>query len=217
VHPDADVEDTAQPTTAAWSVPTITVDIQNLPKDAVATTHLSLLHDLRGDPHNIIAYTDGSQLSTQTGTGFYIPHGLPNPVCAIIPLGTTSEVFDAELKAIAECLCTCLKYIKWHHLHNHSIHLFTDNQSAILHAMRLDRGPGQETALNILHTTNALLQCSALVTLHYVPGHTDIEGNEEVDHLAKLATSHSRLASMPITLSWLWCRIKEQQSANWAN
>jgi hypothetical protein len=112
VPPDANVEDTAQPTTAPWSIPTITIDIQNLPKDAVVTAHLSLLHDLHGDPHNIITYTDGSQLSTQTGAGFYMPHGLPNPVRAIIPLGTTSKVFDVELKAIAECLCTCLKYIK---------------------------------------------------------------------------------------------------------
>jgi hypothetical protein len=144
VHPDADVDDTAQPTTAPWSAPTITVDIQNLPKDAAATAHLSLLHDLRGDPQNVIAYTDGSQLSTQTGAGFYIPHGLPNPIRTVIPLGSTSEVFDAELKAIAECLRTYLKYIKRHRLHDCSIHLFTDNQSAILRAMRLDRGPGQE-------------------------------------------------------------------------
>jgi ribonuclease HI len=110
-----------------------------------------------------------------------------------------------ELKAIAEYLHTYLKYIKWHYLHDHSIHLFTNNQSAILHATRLDRGPGQETALDILHTTNTLLQRSAPVTLHWVPSHTDIEGNEEADHLAKLATSCPPLTSIPITLSWLWC------------
>jgi ribonuclease HI len=217
VHPDADVEDTAQPITAPWSAPTITVDIQNLPKDAAATAHLSFRHDLRGDPHNIIAYTDGSQLSTQTGAGFYIPHGLPNPVRTVIALGSTSEVFDVELKAIAECLRTYLKYIKRHRLHDRSIHLFTDNQSAILCATRLDRGPGQETALDILHTTNTLLQRSAPVTLHWVPGHTDIEGNEEADRLAKLATSCPPRASTPITLSWLRRQIKEQHSADWAD
>jgi ribonuclease HI len=189
VHPNADVEDTAQPTTAPWSAPTITIDIQNLPKDKAAITHLSLLHNLCNDPHNIITYTDGSQLSTQTGAGFYIPHSLPNPVHAVIPLGTTSEVFNVELKAITECLRTYRKYIEQHCLHDHSIHLFTNNQSAILHTTRLDRGPGQETALDILHTTNTLLQCSAPVTLHWVPGHTDIEGNEEADCLAKLAAS----------------------------
>jgi ribonuclease HI len=216
VPPDADVEDTAQPTTTPWNVPTITVDIQDLPKDEAVTAHLSLLYDLCDNPYNVIAYTNGSQLSTQTGAGFYIPHGLHNPVRTIIPLGTTSEVFDAELKAIAECLHTYLKYIKRHRLHDRSIHLFTNNQSAILRASRLGTGPGQETALDILHTTNALLQCSAPVTLHWVPGYTDIEGNEEADCLAKLATSRPPLTSIPITLSWLQRQIKEQQSADWA-
>jgi ribonuclease HI len=216
VPPDADVEDTAQPTTARWNAPTTTVDIQDLPKDEAVTAHLSLLHDLCDDPRNIITYTDGSQLSTQTGAGFYIPHSVPNPICTVIPLGSTSEVFDVELKAIAECLHTCLKYIKRHRLHDCSIDLFTDNQSAILRASRLDRGPGQETTLNILHTSNALLQRSAPVTLHWVPGHIDIEGNEEADCLAKLATSCHPLASTSISLSWLQCRIKEQHSTDWA-
>jgi hypothetical protein len=139
VPPDADVKDTAQPTTAPWNAPSITIDIQDLPKDEAATTDLSLLHNLCDDPHNVIAYTNGSQLSTQSGAGFYIPHGLTNPVHTIIPLETTSTVFDTELKAIAECLHTCLKYIKWSHLHDHSIHLFTDIQSAILYTSRLDR------------------------------------------------------------------------------
>jgi hypothetical protein len=112
VHPNANVEDTAQPTTTPWNVPTITIDIQNLPKDKAATAHLSLLHNLHNNPHNVIAYTDSSQLSTQTGAGFYNPYGLPNPIRTIIPLGTTSEVFDMELKAITEYLHTCLKYIK---------------------------------------------------------------------------------------------------------
>jgi hypothetical protein len=112
VPQDTNVKDTAQPTTAPWNVPTITVDIQGLPKDEVVTAYLSHLHDLCNDPHNIITYTDGSQVSTQTSVGFYIPHSLPNPIGAIIPLGTTSEVFDAELKAITEFLRTCLKYIK---------------------------------------------------------------------------------------------------------
>jgi hypothetical protein len=163
---DADVEDTAQPTTAPWSAPTITVNIQNLPKDVAVTPYLSLLYNLHGNPHNVITYTDSSQLSTQTGVGFYIPHCLPNPIRTIIPLGTTSKVFDMELKAITEYLRTYLKYIKQHCLHDRSMHLFTDNQSAILHTTRLDRGPGQETALDILHTTNALLQYSAPVTLY---------------------------------------------------
>jgi hypothetical protein len=45
---------------------------------------------------------------------------------AIIPVGTTSEVFDAELKAISECLTSCCKYILQYRLRHRSIYLFTD-------------------------------------------------------------------------------------------
>jgi hypothetical protein len=79
VPPDADVKDIAQPTTVPWNAPTITMDIQDLPKDEVVTTYLSLLHNLYDNPYNIITYTDSSQLSTQTGTGFYIPIASPTP------------------------------------------------------------------------------------------------------------------------------------------
>jgi ribonuclease HI len=85
---------------------------------------------------------------------------------AIIPIGTTSEVFDAELKAISEYLTSCCKYILQHHLRHCSIHLFTDNQSAILHASKSNRGPSQETALDILHTIGDLLNRVIPITLH---------------------------------------------------
>jgi hypothetical protein len=60
VPPDANVEDTAQPTTTPWNAPTITVDIQDLPKDEAVTAYLSLLYDLCDDPYNVITYTNGS-------------------------------------------------------------------------------------------------------------------------------------------------------------
>jgi hypothetical protein len=104
VLPDVDIEDTAQPTAAPWTTPTVRIDIPELPKDEATIEHLSLLCRLHRNPRNVVADTDGSQLTGHTGAGYYIPHGLPHPVRAIIPMGTTSEVFDAELKAISECL-----------------------------------------------------------------------------------------------------------------
>jgi hypothetical protein len=85
---------------------------------------------------------------------------------AIIPMGITSQVFDTELKAISECLTSCRKYILQYHLQYCSIHLFTDNQSGILCASKSDRGPGQETALDILHTIGDLLNHGISVTIY---------------------------------------------------
>jgi hypothetical protein len=104
VLPDADIEDTAQPIATPWTTPTVQIDIPELPKNEATITHLSLLHRLHLDPHNVIDYTDGSQLTSHTGASYYIPHGLPHPMQAIIPIGTMSEVFNAELKAISKCL-----------------------------------------------------------------------------------------------------------------
>jgi ribonuclease HI len=183
----------------------VQIDIPKLPKNQATIKYLSLLRCLHGNPHNIVAYPDSCQLTGHTGAGYYIPHGLPYPVQAIIPMGTTSEVFDAELKAISECLTSCCKYILQHHLQHCSIHLFTDNQSAILHASKPDRGPSQETALDILHTIGNLLNRAILVTLYWVQGYTNIASNKEADCLAKMATSQLPFINIPISLSWL-CR-----------
>jgi ribonuclease HI len=215
VLPDTDIEDTAQPMAAPWTTPTVRIDIPELPKDEAAIEYLSLLHRLCHNPCNVIAYTDGSQLTGHTGAGYYIPHTLPHPVWAIIPIGTTSKVFDAELKAISECLTSCHKYILQHCLRCRSICLFTDNQSAILHDSKSDRGPTQETALDILHTIGDLLDRAIPVTLPWVPGHTNIAGNEEADRLAKMATSQSPFANIPISLSWLRRQVNEQHTADW--
>jgi hypothetical protein len=184
-----------------WTTPTVWINIPELPKDEATIIYLSLLCYLYYNPHNIIAYTNGSQLTGDTGAGYYIPHRLPHPMWAIIPMHTISEVFDAELKAISKCLTSYCKYVLQYYLWYCSIHLFTDNRPAILHASRSDRGPGQETALDILHTIGDLLNHVILVTLHWVPGYTDIASNEEVDCLAKMATCQSPFINIPISLS----------------
>jgi hypothetical protein len=56
-------------------------------------------------------YTDGAQLGSSTGMGFYIPTGLHHPIHMIVPMGDAAEVFDAELRAIYKCLRIC-----YHHL-----------------------------------------------------------------------------------------------------
>jgi ribonuclease HI len=187
LHPNDIVEDTARTTTSPWIPSPIITNIATLTKTDASATHLELLRCLQRNSRNIIAYTDGSQLTKNTGAGYSIPTGLPRPVRAIVPMGTTMEVFDAELRAIYECLLTCQKYINRHRLHCRNIHIFTDNQSAIKRASTLARGPGQETAYNIHELALTLKNYGTTITIHWVPGHTDIAGNNDVDKLAKQA------------------------------
>jgi ribonuclease HI len=191
------------------------VDIATLPKADASAAHHRLLHDLRRNPRAIIAYTDGSQLLTATGTGYSIPTGLPHPVRAIVPMGDTVEVFDAELRAIYECLLTCRKHMRRGDLRRRHIHIFTDNQAAITRASCLTRGPGQETAWNINDVALNLHTSDTAITIHWVPGHTNIPGNDDADTLAKQAASTPPTTRLPISLSWLRRRVREQYTTDW--
>jgi ribonuclease HI len=166
---------------------TITMTISMATKMDASRSHLLLLHDLQRHPRNIIAYMDGSQLATTTGTGFTITMGLPTIVNAMMPIGTTAEVFDADVRAIYDCLLTCLKYIHRHCLYRRNIHIFTDKQAAISRAASLHQGPGQELAYHIHKIAHNLYDYAATITVYWVPGHTDTPGNEVAYRLAKQA------------------------------
>jgi ribonuclease HI len=215
LSPTTTIEDTAHPVTMPWQPHPITVDINPMPKNEASIEHLTLLHRLRSYKTNVIAYTDGSQLAGNTGAGYYIPKGLLREVCAIIPMGTTSEVFDAELQAIHECLVACHKYIHLNRLQCHSIHLFTDNQSAIIRSSHLTSGPGQELARAIHDTTLRLKRLGVPGTLHWVPGQTDVSGNDEADHLAKMVTTLPPTTPLPTSLSWLCRQVHDQYIMDW--
>jgi hypothetical protein len=84
--------------------------------ELIKSNQIKLLNHLRRDPRSIITYMDGSQLGTAMGAGYTIPTGFPEAINAIVLMGNTWEVFDAELRAIYECLLTCRNHVRIHHL-----------------------------------------------------------------------------------------------------
>jgi ribonuclease HI len=149
------------------------------------------------------------------GAGYTILIGFPEAINAIIPMGNTSEVFDTELRAIYECLLTCQNHARIHHLRQCHIHIFSDNQATITHSASLDRGPGQELAALIYDTALALRPHIVQVMVHWVPGQTGVPGNEKANMVAKLVTEHQPTICIPISTSWLHCRIQEQPAIDW--
>jgi ribonuclease HI len=149
------------------------------------------------------------------GAEYTIQTGFPEAINAIVPMGNTSEVFNAELRAIYECLLTCRTHACIHHLCQHHIHIFSDNQATITRSASLDRSPGQEIAALIRDTALALRPHMVQVTVHWVPGHTSVPGNEKADVLAKLATEYQPTTRIPISTSWLHRRIREQTATDW--
>jgi hypothetical protein len=107
VQPYDIVECTTQQHPDPWIPSPIATDISGATKPDATRVHTGLLNHLRHDPHSIIAYTDGSQLGTAIGAGYTIPTSFLEASNAMVPMGNTSEVFDAELRAIYECLLIC--------------------------------------------------------------------------------------------------------------
>jgi hypothetical protein len=215
VLPDDVIEDTAHPNLTPWRCSPIKTDISQLPKPEAAIEHASLIRDLRADTKNIIACTDGSQLEGQMGAGYCITDGLPHQINEAIPMGDTTEVFDTKLHTIHDCLATCQKIIEYNRLHHCRIHIFTNNRAAILRASRMTYGLGQELARSIHTIATSLRPRGTSVTLHWVPGHTAISGNDHVDLLTKTATTLTPTSLPPVSLSWICRQIHEQYIQDW--
>jgi ribonuclease HI len=215
VQPYDVVESTMQQHPDPWIPSPIATDISGATKPDATRAHAGLLNHLHRDPRSIIAYTDGSQLGTATGARYTILTGFPEAINAIVRMGNTSEVFDAELRAIYQCLLTCRHHARIHHLPQRHIHIFSDNQASITRSASLDCGPGQEIAALIRNTALALRPHVVQVTVHWVPRHTGIPGNEKADMLANLATERQPTICIPISTSWLHRRIREQTAIEW--
>jgi hypothetical protein len=81
-------------------------------------------------------------------------------------MGDAAEVFEAELRAIYECLRTCYCYLRQDGLCCHRIHIFTDNQAVITWATHLTQGPGQETARLIHEIATDINNTNYTITVH---------------------------------------------------
>ena len=91
-----------------------------------------------------------------------------------------ASAFDAELSAVARALELSV--------HGASpgahVRIFTDSQAAMKRALDDRAGPGQREAVRCIMGARRLYQRGATVSIHWVPGHAGIEGNEIADQWA---------------------------------
>ncbi|XP_052562529.1 uncharacterized protein LOC128092544 [Culex pipiens pallens] len=124
-------------------------------------------------PGSIEFYTDGSKMNNNTGAGVYGPG-----IKKFIPMGHYPTVFQAEVYAIVECACICLK----RNYRFTNICIFSDS----LAALNSLKGYTCQSRL-VWEGVNLLKQLSQnnVVNLYWVPGHCGILGNEIADSLAR--------------------------------
>ena len=173
-------------------IPTI-----SMPKDAITKTiipdkHFAINIPSREAIETIIenipvgsyeCYTDGSK-SNCTGSGAIIrTKNLGNDFSRYhLYLGPTSTVFQAEVIAIHMVANELLA----RNLTNENIYIFSDSQSAILALANSHKF--QRCVLECTLALNRLASIPNSVISSWVPGHSDIHGNELADTIAKEAS-----------------------------
>ena len=135
---------------------------------------------------DMIIYTDGSVQEDQKngGSGCFITSQDSSEEEISSPAGKICSSFRAEVIAIHKAL-----EIASNRLKEKNVVIFTDSQSVI---RKLEEGPTN----NIDWHINEIWKCmqtldnnKCKVTIQWVPGHEEIEGNERVDEIAKKATT----------------------------
>jgi len=103
-------------------------------------------------------------------------------------LGMGMKVYDGELTGIARALTEATRTrLSFKH-----IWIFTENQAAIRNSFKLSPHPGQQISLQIQQLTKHLLDSDLdlQLHLHWIPGHTGIQCNDQADKLAKQAAEY---------------------------
>jgi len=172
---------------APWHVfSDIDIQISKADKKLATVEHLNRLENLlstQTKSRNAILYTDGSKLEENLGAGLcYMYKDITHQQSW--NLGTTMEVYDAELFGIAQSLKFGLKEVLKHQRIS-DIWIFSDNQAAIQRIQTTNQGSGQHLAIKCQESLQKLIEKKVTPHIHWVPGHKDIKGNELADEAAK--------------------------------
>ena len=153
------------------------------------------------DNHIIQCYTDGSHIEGKTGAGIYFKHQFPEMENQSIFLGIYATVYQAEVLAISHAADTMNKA----GITNQTIIILSDSQAA-LQALACPKIK-QLLVADCIGNLNTLCQNNE-VTLMWVPGHSNIDGNEEADTLAKTgAYKICEITEPAVPISYRRCRL----------
>jgi len=167
-----------------WYSPKITPHIEPT-KEKAKEHHDKQLPKLRREPSTICFYTDGSGINENIGAAVYSAT-VQTMKKQYIGKETESNVFAAELTAINLALKIAEENPQYT-----KCEIFTDSQTSIKALLKPGKQSGQAIICSILDKIDELqTQRSEMnITLTWIPGHMDIEGNERADKAAKEASN----------------------------
>ena len=191
------------------------VNISPLPKEEAAQVHNSNPH-LGAD--DVTIYTDASSMpgedSNGVGVGLVVLNynqGTPRVVhTGTINLGNSQLVYNGELEGITQAV----EYAGQAAKPGQSYHIYSDNQAGLNRLRTPSDDPGQACQIRTSKAAELAQSKGATITINWVPGHTDVHGNELADSLAKQATTQNP-SSTETSFAILGQKAKEVTKQEW--
>jgi len=138
-------------------------------------------------------YTDGSGIDKKIGAAAY---ALISGETIHHHLGGEAQfnVYTAEIAAMQLGLERL-----WNHEAHPNCRIYTDSQTAIKAIERPRRQSGQSIIKDLLDCIDEIIEehAQAQIEIMWIPGHSDIQGNERADTEAKKAATDSTVTQLP--------------------
>ena len=99
-------------------------------------------------------------------------------------IGLSQLVYNSELEGTT----LAIKYASRVAARGQNFQVYSDNQAGLYRLKSPSDNLGQDYQIRAITAAKRILAKGAIITLNWVPGHTNVEGNERADTLAKLAT-----------------------------
>jgi ribonuclease HI len=190
------------------------VSISKLDKEEQSKIHKSGMATKLGE--NFLAiYSDASSVVGGKGIGVglaaydYSQNGR-EIFSTMNNIGLGQIVYNGELEGITQGFEFASTIARPHQ----EIRIYADNQAAIHRIKAPSDKPGQSWQLRCIKAARKVKHRQAKISIHWVPGHTDIPGNERADSLAKSAAKQTPISNIT-SLAMTGIKIKGLATIDW--
>lgn len=176
------------------------IQIDTATKEEAAKAHNTTLEQFYGTT-TIAIYTDASETRSGKGIGVgLVAYDLlkSSQRRKIIiqqsyrNIGTSQQVYNGELEGIT----SGIEYASKTAEKGQQYYIYSDNKGSLQRLQKISDLPGQDCQIRAIRAAKQLADKGAKLTIAWVPGHKDVDGNERADMLAKLGTKRELSSSI---------------------